>query len=639
VEVGQGQKHPINKNRRKNEEEKQQPFVSSRETNFNNYLRKYIMPLPRLKLINPKPKQINASGWKKLITSLDGLEGHWQFGEIIDLDGWSTIQYKETSHHVFILAELTTKVSCPCGANMDKVSKHGFTRAMKLLDRSIRNKFTEIHFRVRRFKCRSCKATLQQEVPGRHEDHNLTARLVKYVEDESLYIFKSFFDITLETGVHPCIIRNIFTNHGRELERNRVIITPRYFAMDEVYLSTRKSVRCVLTAPEEKKVLELLKDNSLKTIETWLRQLPDSHLVEAVSMDMCPLYLSIIKDVLPGAVVVVDRYHVQNLLNTALKEVLAVIGAGLTVTQHRKSMRRQKLILKNRHTLADYPTRDGMNILPPEKEEVREWFETFPLLAKAYRLKEDFSDILQLNDRQVAEERTDRWLEQVDEFVETFENHYKKECKRLKKYPFQNVTSSFRTWRPYILNYIDFKFRFNLKVTNGFAEFANKQIKKAYAIGNGYRYDVLRTKLVHGGLMKKKMPLNPLDDIPSAKPRKRVKRQSPNKTRRNPNSNVQQLKKDREGNDRMIGLLPKPQDNEDWGERFIVPEPVDNSSPLSINFGISDEEDEKPNLLIYNRGQKEFSQKKKKKGKSDQNNPPPLFQFFDELDADTGKEG
>lgn len=558
-----------------------------------------------------------------------------------------TTRFKETLDYVFILAELSTKAICNCAIEGAVLEKHGMTRPMKLLDCSIRNKFTEIYYRLRRFRCSGCEKTVQQPVAGRFIKeisgkiikHNMTNRLGEYIERESLYPFKSFRDISLGTGVGSCVVSNIFTDYVEYLEGLRVIITPRFLALDEAHLTTKKrDVRCIITSPEDKLVLDILKDNERTTIKKWLKNLPNPEIVEVVSMDMCPTYISVIEENLSHAAIVLDRYHIHNLLNVELKAVLAVVRESLTFKKHREMMRRDKLVLKSRHHLSDRPQRNRLKIMPSEKDELEEWLKAVPLLKIAYELKESFSDILQLADRAEAEKRMDHWLVDVKEFTEKFQQQYDRQCKEQRKFPFNSTLFSFSRHRKYILNYIDYKTKFNLKVTNAFAELANKQIKKAHAIGSGIKHEVLRAKFIYGGILKKKMPMHPLQDDNSAKPRKRVKKSLTVKKIINPDSNISRLKKAVKEQDKFNGLVQLPQENEEFNKRFGSSKPLD-SEPGMANFGIIYEDEKVPDLLFYEVDERNFlksSEKipqtttdNKKKTKSCNDSPPPLFKFFD----------
>jgi hypothetical protein len=201
----------------------------------------------------------------------------------------------------------------------------------------------------------------------------------------------------------------------------------------------------------------------------------------------------------------------------------------------------------------------------PTQIEIRDkWLDELPDLARAYWLKEEFSNILQLSDRQKAEELTDRWLERAAEFVLDFRAKY--DTSAAGRVPFGNVVTTIKRWRPQILNYVDSKDRYGLTTTNYFAEHVNKKIKRAKALGNGTSFETLRMKVVHGGVMVQRRPPHPMGTLrPKARGRKRPHEEN---TEPNPDSNLEQLRRAREERDETKGLLPNPHDHPGWVSRF-----------------------------------------------------------------------
>lgn len=543
------------------------------------------MPMPRLKIVNRKPSQVKAADWINLEKKIDAENGDWHFGEILNLEDLTTIKYKETSSDIIILAQISSETECPCGVLPPMLKKNGWTSPCTVLDSPVRYKRTSIYFRVQRYHCGNCHNVIQQKATVIHKKHRLTNRLVNYIEKTSLNISKNFSEIGTETGVHEKVIRNIFTNHVKELEENRQIITPTWVAIDEVCLATRKSARCVITAPASRIVVDFLEKNDRKTLSSWLLQLPERSKVKVVSIDMYAPYRLTISTILPNAKIVVDRYHVQNLLNNALKEVLGVIRASLTAREQEDHPVSEHLLLKSRFHLIHKNSHKKIRF--SEKEKIAKLFDKFSDLARAYTLKEDFSDILQLSNRQTAEKRADIWLEQVNSFHVDFIAKYKKQCGNLRKYPFRNVLRTIKFWLPCILNYINFKYSFDIKVTNAFAEFANKQIKQAYNKANGCSFDVLRAKVVHGNFLKDSLPPHPI----KSKKKHSVRRgQLDNEQKTfNDQSNLVLLRKTRENRDKTKNLLPKPQEFDGWINRFNY---FDRANFL----------DEEKNNLVVNQG-------------------------------------
>lgn len=367
------------------------------------------MPLPRLKIIECEPQRTRAIEWIDIEKKLNAVDAEWQSGEILKLENLKTIKYKETLSDVLVLAEVSDKVECNCTLDSTSLTKFGWTAPSMVLDSPIRFKRTSIFFRSQRFKCEECGAVIQSKTPAILKKHRLTQRLINYIEKASLDISKNFSDIAYETGVHEKIVRNIFTDHVVNLQENREIITPAWLAIDEVFPSTRKLPRCVISAPGLRKVVDLLEKNNYQTLSRWLLQLPQRSKVEVVSIDMYAPYRLVIRNLLPNAKIVVDRYHVHNLLNVCLKEVHQVIRASLTRKEQRNDYVPEHLLLKSRfHVSPVKPKSRGSQI--NEKDCLVAAFKRFPELARAYILKEDFSDILQLSNRQLAEERAESWL-------------------------------------------------------------------------------------------------------------------------------------------------------------------------------------------------------------------------------------
>ena len=225
------------------------------------------MPLPRLHIARNEPRQTNASKWIKLERALDNLAGDWHEGEILNLDDFQTIKFKETATDVFVMAAVITETNCSyCTGQEAVLKKNGLTAPLMILDQPIRNKRTTIYYRAQRFFCIGCQKTIQQSCADCHEDHRLTNRLVSYIEKASLNIYKNFSDIARETRVNEHVVRNIFTDHSVKLGKERKITTPAWIAIDEVYPKSRNKAHCAITDPEQRKVLDLLIDKKPITV-------------------------------------------------------------------------------------------------------------------------------------------------------------------------------------------------------------------------------------------------------------------------------------------------------------------------------------------------------------------------------------
>lgn len=214
----------------------------------------------------------------------------------------------------------------------------------------------------------------------------------------------------------------------------------------------------------------------------------------------------------------------------------------------------------------------------PSLVEIRDkWFEELPEVGTAYWLKEEFSDILQLWDRQKAEALLDVWLGRVEEFIAQLRSKYQEKKGKKLDCPFTNVLTTIKTWRPQILNYIDSKHIHSSAVSNFFAEHVNKKLKKAKSLGNGIAFETVRMKAIHGGVMIRRRPRHPLVE-PQVRPK--MKRRGNKNLNINPNSNLERLKRAREDMDETKGLLSIPQESAGWLSRFgstVRPSPESDS--------------------------------------------------------------
>ncbi|MDQ5826536.1 MAG: ISL3 family transposase, partial [Chloroflexota bacterium] len=471
-------------------------------------------------------------------------------GEILNLAGWRTVGYKETDHDVIIFAALTTGlvVPCGCGTAASRFHKWGFPKMSCFHDLPIRQKRTRVYFQKQRYHCPGCGKTAQQPMAGLEEGRSITARLAEYIRREGLSIFRTVSDIADEVGYGEQSVRNLLTEHAVRLEKLRRIEPPVWLAVDEVYIANK--AHCVITDPRRRRVLDLLPGNDRMILGKWLLHLPDRHAVQVVTMDFWPPYFSVIRQVLPGAEVVIDRFHVHNLLNHALKGVLQAARDGMTYSEQRKHMRDPLLLLTSRFHLRGEPER-GKTL--SQQETVDRWLAEVPILSAAYWLKEDFSDILQLGDRRKAEDLTDRWLARVYDFVEAFGATSWDKCEGRKQCPFSNIPTTINKWRPSVLNYIDYKKRLNLKAGNSFAEHVNGKIKAAKALSHNCSYETIRVKLVHGGVMVSRRPPHPLDRQQKRSASKAVIRPIDSREETDRAANLDRLTKAREDQDRTKG--------------------------------------------------------------------------------------
>ncbi len=114
-----------------------------------------------------------------------------------------------------------------------------------------------------------------------------------------------------------------------------------------------------------------------------------------------------------------------------------------------------------------------------DRMELDGWLEEFPMLGKAYRIKEEFYGIYESTDKFEAKGRLWDWQMAMPTELEPY---------------FKKIISALKNWETEILAFFDH----NPRVTNAYTESLNNLIKHINGDGRGYSFDVLRAKILYG---------------------------------------------------------------------------------------------------------------------------------------------
>ena len=106
----------------------------------------------------------------------------------------------------------------------------------------------------------------------------------------------------------------------------------------------------------------------------------------------------------------------------------------------------------------------GEDLTDKKHQKLIELFKISPELEKAWELKEEFRDILQMQEEKNALQALNYWYERISKY---------------KLVPFYEAYKTIKHWQDKILNY------FASNITNGFAEGINNKIKLIKRIGYG----------------------------------------------------------------------------------------------------------------------------------------------------------
>lgn len=288
------------------------------------------------------------------------------------------------------------------------------------------------------------------------EHHFMTRRLVTYVQQEALR--RTFTSIAEETGLTEGTIRLLFSEFTTNVQTRFPDTNPLYLGIDELYLLNQ--YRCVLTDVQNHHIVDLLRDRHKATVITYLQHLPDRtrDQIAVVCTDMWAGYHDAVRETLPQAHLVVDKFHVLKLLSGCLESVRRQVRKGLTDRQRRTLMHDRFLLLRRAHDLDERETLI-----------VEAWLKNSPQLEAAYHLKEAFYGIYEASTEEEALHQYFSWFRQITpDIYEAF-------------LPF---TLAVEHYGDAIFNYFTYRY------TAGYTESLNGLMKLLAREGRGFSFEV-----------------------------------------------------------------------------------------------------------------------------------------------------
>ena len=381
---------------------------------------------------------------------------------ILNLPRFNVLNLQENEHDYCIEVEVDSPPQfCPhCGCIDPTLQKYGIKKQL-FMDIPMHGKSTGILVKRQRYKCKECNTTFLEPLPHMDDKRLATKRLVDYVAKQSLR--KTFTGLAEEVGIDEKTVRNIFHDYVNHLEANAKFETPVCLGIDEIHLL--KKPRCVITNVKENTLIDMLPSRNKEPLIRYLMNMPNRKKIQYVAMDMWLPYRDAIKGTIPGATVVIDKFHVVKMANQALDAVRKATRASLT-DKERKALMHDRFILLKRKS----------DLKPRENLILESWLLNFENLAAAYELKELFYGIWDCKDRASALAALDSWKKSIPKDI---------------KPAFKDLLTALKNWENEIFNYFDYP------ITNAYTECLNGLIRVMNRMGRGYSFEVIRAKMLY----------------------------------------------------------------------------------------------------------------------------------------------
>lgn len=347
-----------------------------------------------------------------------------------------------------------------CGCLTPQLVKNGTKPAM-FFDTPMHGKKVGIWVIRQRHLCRSCGRTAYSRVPHMHHKHDMTERLVAYIEQAGAA--RTFTAIASEVGIDPQTVSGIWNAYAREKLDELGPQTPEWMGIDELFIM--KAYRCVITNTKDRTLVDMLPNRKKMTVISYLGGVMESERIKVVTMDMWDDYREAVRIALPHATIIVDRFHIMQHASNAVEIVRKQLRAGLNTKKRLGLIGDRWLFRTAREKLS-----------APQTMVLEAILEQYPSIKGAYHFKESFRDVWQVSTRAEAEARYADWKAQVEasEVAEAF----------------KPLTTALTNWHTEAFNFMD------LRLTNAYTEGMNSLARRMDRMGRGYSFNVLRAKLL-----------------------------------------------------------------------------------------------------------------------------------------------
>jgi transposase len=370
--------------------------------------------------------------------------------KLLDMEHMNVKGIENLSDQLILHVEMKRRpANCPCcGMLTDTIHDY---RIQTVKDSPIQGKTVYWQYRKRRYRCTNCGKRFYEKNWLLPKWHRLTNRLALQVI-QRLQEKVSRKDLSKEFNVSEstvCRWMNL-------IECGKPNDLPKVVSIDEFKGNVGgEKFQCILTAPTEKRVLDILPDCKERHIYEYLQRFKNRDQVQFFVSDMRKEYIAMAKHLFPKAKIVIDKFHVVRYCTWAVENVRKRVQKGLHPDERKYFKRSRTLLLLRKDKLKDNGKEAVIRMLRFHKD-----------LANAYLLKEKFYAFMTSENSLAARERLHAFI--------LFAS-----AANLPE--FEPLLSVLRNWTQYILN------AFDCEYTNGFTEGCNNKIKVLKRIAFGYR--------------------------------------------------------------------------------------------------------------------------------------------------------
>ena len=367
--------------------------------------------------------------------------------KLLNLEDVIITNIENFSEEVHVYLELPRgKHRCPaCGALTDRVHDY----RMQIIKDVPLGRTTLLHLRKRRYRC-DCGKRFFEKNTFLPRYCRSTSRLVAEIitafrETVSASKIGTQFNVSGATAMRyfKCV----------SFKPTRL---PEVLSIDEFKgNSGGQKYNSIIVDAKNRKVIDILPNRFENDLIRYFSQFQSKTEVKYFVCDMNPHFREVAKTCFPQATVVADRYHIIRQVYWAMERVRKN-------EQNKLSKRFRKYFKKSRYLLM----KPMEKLSDEEMDRLALMFEIAPRLADAYRLKNEFLEVIRSDSSKTGKPKLVDWLTAV-EVMDLPE--------------FDDCTKAYHNWFQEILNSMDAPW------SNGFIEGCNNKTKVLKRVCFGMR--------------------------------------------------------------------------------------------------------------------------------------------------------
>ena len=390
----------------------------------------------------------------------------WMLYQVWGIRGYRPTHWDKFGQEAVVvtLEPLPSVYRCPrCGSK--DVTRKGAKRRLFLGTPAGRRRMY-FEATIPRVHCARCGITRQVRVPFAAEKCRHTRQFERYALE--LARITTTQHAADHLGVSWGTVRDI---EARYLDRKfgkPKLKRLRSIAIDEVYLGKRMRFVTLVLDLESGAIVHVGHGRSAESLDPfWKRLRASGARIEAVAADMSNAYALAVRENLPDAVLVNDRFHVIKKYNEMLTELRRELHREATTKLEKKVLKGTRWLLLKRE--------DNLDDRRQEPQRLLRALKLNESLAKAYYLKDDLNQFWEQPDQRTAERFLEAWITDAEssgirllmKFAKSLAIHRRSLLAwydhRISTGPLEGTNNKIKTMTRQAYGYRDFEF-FRLKL-------------------------------------------------------------------------------------------------------------------------------------------------------------------------------